>query len=266
MPFFYFNTHTMESDTFISRGEGNDTLVFLHYFGGEAASWQWVIPELENDYRCIALNLPGFGGTKPLDRPSIMGMAQWVLRELALLDVYDFTLIGHSMGGKIALQIAALPSELEIHRLLLLAPSPPTHEPMPEEEKERMLRHPDEQEARTTVRNATVMQLDENVKDFAVNSQLKTDHTTWQWWLKEGMNHSIAETARQLEIPVTVIASEDDPVITMDVIRQEVMPVLSQAKLISTHGSGHLLPLERAAWLAGQIRQMSIHAPGKPAN
>lgn len=256
----------MRSDTYISRGEGSDTLVFLHYFGGEAQSWQWIIPELEKDYRCIALNLPGFGGTQPLDRPSIMGMAQWVLRQLALLDVYDFTLIGHSMGGKIAIQMTALPSEMQIHRLLLLAPSPPTHEPMPEAEKERMLRHPDMAEARTTVSNATVTKLDEHKTNFAVESQLRIDHTTWRWWLTEGMNHSIAESAQQLDIPVTVIASEDDPVITMEVIRHEVMPVLPNAKLITVRGTGHLLPLELPEWLAVQIRKSSIPSHGKAAH
>ena len=247
----------METDTFIERGNSSKTLIFLHYFGGEAASWQWVIPQLEQDFRCIALNLPGFGGTKPMERPSIMGMAQWALRELALLDVYDFTLIGHSMGGKIALQMAALPSEMEIHQLVLLAPSPPTYEPMPESEKERMLRHPDKREAQNTVSNATITQLEEPVKDFAVNSQLRIDPATWQWWLKEGMDNSIAESVQQIETPVTVIASEDDPVIAMEVMRQEVMPVLPKARLVTFRGSGHLLPLEKPEWLAGQIREIN---------
>lgn len=255
----------MQENTYLSRGKGKDTLVFLHYFGGEAASWQWAITELEDDYRCIALNLPGFGGTQALDRPSITGMAQWVLRQLALLDVYDFTLIGHSMGGKIAVQMAALPSEMEIHQLILIAPSPPTQEPMPAGEKERMLRHPDKDEAITTVSNATVSQLEEPVKNFAVQSQLEIDHTTWRWWLKEGMNHSIAESVQQLNMPVTVIASEDDPVIMMDVNRQEVMPVLPSAQLITCRGAGHLLPLEKPLWLADQIIKIGSPARGKAA-
>jgi pimeloyl-ACP methyl ester carboxylesterase len=247
----------MQENTYINRGTGKDTLVFLHYFGGEAVSWQWIISELETDYRCIALNLPGFGGTQPLDRPTITGMAQWVLRQLALLDVFDFTLIGHSMGGKIALQLAALPSEMEIHQVILMAPSPPTQEPMPEAEKQRMLRHPDKGEAMTTVSKATVAQLEEQRADFAVQSQLKIDQATWHWWLKEGMNHSIAESMQDLGIPVTVIASEDDPVITMDVVRQEVIPVLPSARLVTTRAQGHLMPLEAPRWLADQIRQIS---------
>jgi hypothetical protein len=52
--------------SFLEWGDGDQTVVSLHYFGGSALSWQWVVEELAADIRCIALNLPGFG-TAPLD-------------------------------------------------------------------------------------------------------------------------------------------------------------------------------------------------------
>lgn len=68
------------------------------------------------------------------------------------------------------------------------------------------------------------------------------------------MDHSIADHVTSLEVPVTVLASEDDPIMTFDVIRERVMEVLGKAKLVTTRQVGHLSPLEAPDWLARQIR------------
>jgi pimeloyl-ACP methyl ester carboxylesterase len=237
---------------------GNEApnLVFLHYFGGEAESWFRVGEKLQDQYRCIALSLPGFGGTPPLEKPSIIAMALWVQKQLALHDIYDFSLVGHSMGGKIAVQLAALPDELEVHRLILLAPSPPGVEPMPEAEKQRMLKHPDSEEAQKTVENATIKKLPADIMEFAIQTQLRIHHPTWRWWLEKGMDHSIAATAAQLTCPVHVITSENDPVISMQTIREEVLPNLPEAELISLQGAGHLLPFEVPGTISEHISKL----------
>ncbi len=227
------------------------TLVFLHYFGGAARSWQWVTERLP-DYRCVALDLPGFGGTPALSAPSIEAMADYVRQETERLGLTKFTLLGHSMGGKIALQVAA--DDRRVQQLVLVAPSPPTVERMPDDEKERMLRHPDQDEAEATVANGTYRPLPAERHALAVATQLKVDEATWRWWLQQGMNHSIADQAKQVTIPISVLASDDDPVITPETIRNEVMRVLPSAQLISTQEVGHLLPLEDPEWVANQVR------------
>ena len=237
-----------------SSDNPHPTLVFLHYFGGAARSWQWVEDRLSNSYHCVALNLPGFGNTPPLGKPSINEFAQYVLRETQSLSLDTFTLIGHSMGGKIAVQAAADDPARRIERLVLVAPSPPTTEQMPSEEKERMLHHPDRGEAETTVDHGTVRELPPEQRALAVETQLEIDTATWRWWLLEGMNHSIADQARGVSLPITVLASDDDPVITPEAIQQEVLPVLPQAKLVRTQDIGHLSPLEDPDWVAEQIQ------------
>ncbi len=233
-------------------------LVFLHYFGGAARSWQWVTERLADNYRCVVLDLPGFGGASPLDRPSIEGMADYVRRETERLGLTAFTLLGHSMGGKIALQVAAddSPGDQRVQQLVLIAPSPPTVEQMPDAEKERMLRHPNREEAETTVKNATRRSLSAEQQTLAVETQLEIDEATWRWWLLVGMNHSIADQVGQINVPITVLASDTDPVIDSDTIQQEVMGVLPRAKLKRTQGVGHLLPLEDPEWVAEQIRRV----------
>ncbi len=237
-------------------------LVFLHYFGGSARSWQWVAEQLADSYRCVVLNFPGFGNTSPLDAPSIQEMARYVQQETEQLELSSFVLIRHSMGGKIALQVAADDSSRSqcVRQLVLIAPSPPTVERMTDDEKERMLRHPDRDEAETTaettVENATQQTLSAARQTLAVETQLEIDKATWRWWLRKGMDHSIADQASQITIPITVLASDDDPVIDPATIQREIMKKLPKAQLIRIQGIGHLLPLENPEWVADQIRRI----------
>lgn len=189
-----------------------------------------------------------------MEEPSIQGFAAYVQEELDSLGIEACTLLGHSMGGKIAMQMAADASKGSVRQLILVAPSPPGREPMPQDEKERMLRHPDRRVAEETVKRAVRQVLTEEQHALAVETQLIVDRATWRWWLLEGMDHSIVETINPLEVPITVLASKDDPVMTSDVIEQRVMRVLDRAKLVATRHVGHLSPLEAPDWVAEQVR------------
>jgi len=248
-------TSTMNVSPTIEWGSGDKVLVFLHYFGGSAASWQWVAAQLP-DYHCIAINLPGFGGMPAMEPASLQQYADSVLAELARLNIEKYTLIGHSMGGKIALQVAVR-GDRPPQQIVLIAPSPATREPMPDEEKKRLLNnHPSKANAETTIKNATRQSLSDEQKTLAIATHVEVDDGAWRWWLLQGMNHSVADQLTHLGIPVTVLASHDDPVIPHTTIQQDVIGVIPNARLISTQGVGHLIPLETADWVATQLREI----------
>lgn len=236
--------------------DDREIIVFLHYFGGSAASWDWVIKKLSKDYRCIAITLPGFGSSPAIKKPTIQAFAEFVQRELAARRIKKYSLVGHSMGGKIAMQIAANVSKNTIEQLILVAPSPPTTEDTPEKEKELMLRHTEHHVAEKLIKGSVKKTLTKVQFDLALKTQLSTDATTWRWWILDGMKHSIANKIHSLDLLVTILASNDDPVMTSEVIKQQVMPYLNNAKLVTTKGVGHLSPLEAPSWIAKQIRNV----------
>lgn len=240
----------------IDRGQGAPTLVFLHYFSGAATSWQWVISLLEADFRCVAIDLPGFGQAAPLDSPTLENYGEFVRETLSALGIDRYVLIGHSMGAKIALQVAASATVNAPQQVILVAPSPPTQEPMPEAERQRLLTHHSQEEnAATTVDSATRVALTPEQRSLAIHTHMIAADSAWRWWLQTGMHHSIAAGLDQVQMPVSVIASEDDPVIPFDVVQQEVVALLPQAQLVTLSGMGHLIPLEAPAKVAIAIRQ-----------
>ncbi|UKT65382.1 alpha/beta fold hydrolase [Pedobacter mucosus] len=234
------------------------TLVFLHYFGGSAASWHWVKNLLQKEYQCFALDFPGCGGTESGANPSIKSMADFVRTHLKSLNIKSCILIGHSMGGKIALQVAIDDADNNIiDQLILVAPSPPSIEEMPEKQKATLREPQDESEAEKNVKDATVKILGEAQYKTAIETQLMVRLSVRKWWVDEGVNDSIADKSKRLKLPITVIASKTDPAITYQMTNQETMPNLpSHAILVSTTNVGHLLPLEDPLYLAETIQKI----------
>ena len=88
--------------------KSDTTLVFLHGFGGNKDTWDRVVKALDDQYHAIVIDLPGHGesvSTKTLHY-TITDQAQRVHTFLDALKVKNFYLLGHSMGGAIALQYA----------------------------------------------------------------------------------------------------------------------------------------------------------------
>lgn len=246
------------SQPVVSFGDSDTTLVFIHYFGGSAETWKGVIDILSTHFRCMALNLPGFGNIEIHERPSISYYADFIKKELSKLDIKKYILIGHSMGGKIAIQLAIKEQKANaVQQLILLAPSPPTIERMSDGEKQRMLQHPNETVSMETVNKIIRKKISLSQFDLAVYTQEIIDRNVWQWWLNEGMNQPIKENTKALSLPITVISSEDDPCITGKMIREDVIPNLpTHTRLIMTQGIGHLYPYEATDWLAACINEI----------
>lgn len=91
----------------IDRGSG-DPVLFLHAFPFRAAMWDYQIDDLEETHRCLAVDLPGFGGSPGPADPTKSTMKSWadlVAGALDQLDVPPATVVGCSMGGYLAMAL-----------------------------------------------------------------------------------------------------------------------------------------------------------------
>jgi pyruvate dehydrogenase E2 component (dihydrolipoamide acetyltransferase) len=98
-------------------------LVFLHGLGGSGSTWQTVLADLAARHRVCALDLPGHGAS---DKPapatadySVAGLARAVAQALDLLGLGQAALVGHSLGGAVAMQVA-LDRPAAVSRLVLV--------------------------------------------------------------------------------------------------------------------------------------------------
>ena len=96
-------------------------LVLVHGFMGGAAQWDGQVAELSGERDIIAVDLPGFGANADMPAINAIGdFADWVIGELRHKGVQRYDLLGHSMGGMIAQEIARKDAD-RIKRLVLYA-------------------------------------------------------------------------------------------------------------------------------------------------
>jgi pimeloyl-ACP methyl ester carboxylesterase len=101
------------------RGEG-EPLVLLHGVATSRLIWSRVAEPLARGRRVIAVDLPGFGESAPAG-PGFE-LDQVADRLIERLGVERFDLVGHSLGGAVALAVAARHPDA-LRRLVLVAPA-----------------------------------------------------------------------------------------------------------------------------------------------
>src|SRR3954463_13191975 len=92
----------------IELGSGEPAVVFIHGLAGSWQNWLENMPHFAAaGHRVIAFDLPGFGGSEaPREKISIPGYGRLVDTLLGRLEVGPAVLIGNSMGGFIAAEVA----------------------------------------------------------------------------------------------------------------------------------------------------------------
>jgi pimeloyl-ACP methyl ester carboxylesterase len=82
------------------------TIVFLHGTRLTAAQWTSQVAALGDQFDCLALDLPGHG-TRAAERFSLAGAAESVAEEIATRGGGRATVVGWSLGGYVAMELAA---------------------------------------------------------------------------------------------------------------------------------------------------------------
>jgi len=240
----------------MQRGrEKGYALVFLHYFGGSSRSWSAVVDRLQAEYRCIAPDLRGFGQSDAPDTGyALSDYADDVAHLICRLDLAHYALVGHSMGGKVALALAARhPPGLEA--LVLVAPSPPTPEPIEQAERERLIAsHGDHAAARDSARRITTLPPDDAMLDLVADDAVRTSRQAWLAWLECGSLEDISSVMSDVAGPVLVVAGGSDLQIPAELLEREVVRPIAGARMVCVPDAGHLLPIEAPTAVAGLIR------------
>jgi pimeloyl-ACP methyl ester carboxylesterase len=229
----------------LEEGSGPLTLLFLHYFGGSALEWQGVMSQLSGQYHCIAIDLRGHGNScAPETGYSVDDMADDVDALLRLKSVQQFVLIGHSMSGKAALALAAR-QPVGLHSLILLSPSPPVPEPIPNKDRQDMLTtHGQRSAAEQMVDKITNKPVSTSDKEQIIADNLRTSKSAWDAWLREGSKENISNRMATIAVPIYIVVGSEDRALPPDVQPRMVLPYLKNVTLQLMEGAGHLLPWE----------------------
>mgnify|MGYP000406883770 CR=1 FL=1 len=112
-----------EELTYEDRGSGDVPIVCLHGIGGNTNSFRHQLDKLSAETRVIAVNLPGYAGSK-LIRPTTFEAIAYKVRDfLDALEIDQAVLLGQSIGGMVAMDFAIRFPE-RVDRLILVGTTP----------------------------------------------------------------------------------------------------------------------------------------------
>jgi pimeloyl-ACP methyl ester carboxylesterase len=116
---FTAERHTCLSIGYLRAGASGPPVILLHGWGAFKELWWSTLNDLGRDHRCFALDVPGHGDSALGTADSLSAVADAIGAFCDDLDLREIILVGHSMGGAVAAELAVRRPEL-VARLVLV--------------------------------------------------------------------------------------------------------------------------------------------------
>lgn len=239
----------------LETGSGEPALLFLHYWGGSARTWNAVTAQLSTDFRCIAYDQRGWGQSDaPQAGYSIRDLALDAKRIIEAIHVHHYVMVGHSMGGKVAQFLASQQPE-GLEGLVLVAPATPTPQNLPEPARQAQLHAYDNRENAldamaflTTFPPSDALREQILFDNFAAAPQAKLA------WPTSMAYEDISAFVGNIAVPTLILAGDQDRQDPLEQHKREVLPRIPGAMIKVIRDSGHLMPIDQPGQLADSIR------------
>lgn len=112
-----------ETIAYTDEGDGDKTLLFVHGLSSNLDSWKKNIKGLRSDFRTISIDLPGYGkSSRSKTDYSLAEYAGMLIDVVDQLNLKNVILVGHSMGGQIAMH-SVIENPDAFEKLILIAPA-----------------------------------------------------------------------------------------------------------------------------------------------
>ncbi|MCZ7539761.1 MAG: alpha/beta hydrolase [Anaerolineae bacterium] len=222
-------------------------LLLVHGAGGSRLDWPAALRRLPGA-RVLTLDLPGHGRSTGPGRATVAGYAQDVRLFLDRLGLERAILVGHSMGGAIAQQVA-LSDPGRIAGLVLIATG--SKLPIDPALPQRILAEPD-----TTldwiITHAWGHPLTDGLRAQAHERMAQTPPAVLRGDYLACQSFDARDRLHQIAAPTLIIGAADDRMVPLS-FSETLAERIPRATLVVIGGAGHMVPLERAAEVARAI-------------
>ena len=234
-------------------------VVLLHGFTHTGASWDPVVAALGERYRALAPDIRGHGSASERDPVTLAA----VLDDLGALAPAPFTLVGYSMGGRIALHAALAPAlGARVQRLVLIGASPGLADPAERAERRAADERLADDVSRMTIEEFAARWAQTPVlagQPPGVAAAVHSDRLRNRpaglaaalRGLGTGALPSLWDRLAEIQVPVTLIAGERDD--KFRAIATEMAAALPDSDVAVIPGAGHAVHLEAPERVAALI-------------
>lgn len=246
--------------SYLLGGSGDSTLVFVHAMPNSASQWRCQFPAFQDSHRILAVDLLGYGhsdkiGSIPGSLTSLF--ADDVVYVMEQVGVSKVTLVGHAIGGHVAIDIASRYPQL-VDRLVLVATSPQfsqtddweygfTEQGL-QEYRDDLADNPDGTLA--TMFDSSVAEVCEPQRDrlegYLAGQATQAGASTVQGFFDHVALEDLRESLGKIAAPTLIISGQLDPAVPegVSLYMREHIP---DALLVELPETGHFLNFTRPA-------------------
>lgn len=232
-------------------GDGPEIILYLHGIGGDRTSFDAQIGAFGPRFNHVAWDMPGYGDSAALPETTFPALAEAAVRLLDELGVHQAHVVGHSMGGMIAQELAAS-HQHRIASLVLSATSPAFGKPGGDWQQEFLatrLKPLDDGKTPADLAPAIVEALIGDAPDpdgvrAAIASMSRITPEAYRAALTCLVGFDRRDTLGDIAVPTLLIAGERDETAPPKVM-QRMAEGITDARYVCLAGAGHLANLER---------------------
>ncbi len=237
----------------VVRGRGEETVIFLHGVGGGKECWQPQLEACASRYRAAAWDMPGYGETPPLPETSFAALAEALFALVAHLGPDPVHLVGHSLGGMVALEFAGDHQD-RLASLVLSGTSPAFGDPKGEWQKQFVadrLKPLDQGRTMSDLAPAIVAGLvgdlpDPEGIDLAVEIMSRVPPETYRMMMETLVTFDRRDLLPKIAVPTLVLAGEKDANAAPSMM-EKMAAKIPGAAFECLRSAGHLANMERPA-------------------
>jgi pimeloyl-ACP methyl ester carboxylesterase len=248
----------------VAGPRGGHSMVFIHGLGGSQSTWQLQLASFASEARLAALDLPGHGQSDKAPTGesdhTLSGLASAVAESIRAVGTGQVTVVGHSLGGAVALELAL--SHAELVRSLVLVNSAGLGPDISQELTTLMSGEPGHDTARTLL--DLFFEEKKYVTDRGIEEMARFQLVEGGWDAQQAIAQSVfAGDCQQIDLtdrlpevtqPVLLVWGAADRVIPLSHAFKAVSS-LPDASLVVLAGAGHVPQVERADELVRAIRR-----------
>ena len=264
----------------IIEGNPSLTILFLHGLGENLRTWEKIENQLKIPYRLLLVDLPGHGQS-PLPRRtnySHENLASLLWDFVEDIGAGDLMIVGHSLGGNLALRMAAMRPE-KIKGLFLLSPSvfDTRGFPFPRLLTNNIFIRPFlnaviRRTVRSTKRLTKILQqavFDETVVDEGLIQRIikpivdnSKSYLTLIYLFRDSSRNRKLPDFRKIQVPVSVINGTEDPWVKPEEARR-LAHLLPESELILLPFCGHMPQEEKPNEVARKLEEFIKNLKGE---
>ena len=253
----------------VQKSGAGAPVVFLPGFTTPGSVWDETIRHLDGSYESHTVSYAGFNGLAPIDFPWYDAVKNALIAYIEKEQLIHVTLVGHSMGGNLAVEVAsALPDHVSGLILLeslpcmreLMMPGVPAASLQYESPyNDQLLSMSDDDFKAMATMMSQNMTTDASRVDLLISWAVAADRKTYVYGYTDLLKLDLRDQLSRIKIPTLIIGSSfpEKGIVAANLENQYIN--LKQKEILIADDSKHFILFDQPEWMYARINQYLQH-------